>query len=152
MCECDQIFTKFQWEGLVSVGSEKLPENAGVYVIRVRKRGKPVGEVILHTENFLKKIKWPPFSGYVLNRVNRLKKIGKCPTIYIGAAPTSLQGRYKDLCGRRHTAFFPILALLMTGWKLGFGWLLTDKPEEIEKFLKRQYIQIHGALPALVKR
>lgn len=152
MCECDQIFTKFQWEGLVSISPKELPENAGVYVIRVKKRGKAVDEVISHTENFLSKTIWPPFEQYVLNRVNRLRRIRKCPVIYIGAAPTSLGGRYKDLCGRRHTAFFPILALLMTGWKLDFGWLQTDKPEEVEKSLKQQYIQIHGALPALVKR
>ena len=152
MCDCDHIFPRFRWERLVSIHQKQLPNRTGVYVIRIRKRGIPISEVISHTENLVNKIEWTAFKEYVLNRVNRVENISECPVVYIGAAPTSLRNRYKDLCGRRHTAFFPILTLLMNDWELDFGWLPTDKPREMEKSLKDQYIQIHDALPALVKR
>lgn len=151
MCKCDHIFTNSQWYDLVKA---ELTRSAGVYIIRIRKEGKPIPEAISYIKDFIEKAKWPPLRKYVLNRVDRLNKIRECPVIYIGAAPTSLQKRYRDLCGRRHTVFFPILALFLADWELDFG-IQKSKPEEareLENSLKAQYVQIHGNLPALVKK
>ena len=155
ICKCNQIFTKFQWADLASLNPKQIPKNKGVYVIRVRKRGKAVEEAISRVEAFLSETNWYPFMEHVSDRINRLKNIGSCPVIYIGAAPstkTGLRGRYVDLCGRRHTVFFPILTLLLAEWGLDFGWFETEQPKRYEERLKRLYLEIHGSLPALVKR
>lgn len=152
MCECDHIFTGFLWKDLVTLNANKLPKTTGVYAIRIGKRGEPIERVISRAYEFLGKINWPPFRNHVLSRVHRLEEIRECPIIYIGAAPTSLQGRYKDLCGRRHTAFYAIIALLFAGWKLDFGWIEDEEPLQKERHLKRQYANLHGNLPAIVRR
>lgn len=152
MCECDQIFADFRWNNLVALRMEMLPKDAGVYAVRVRERGKPVEWILSRSHALLGKISWRSFENYVLSRIRRLEKILGCPLIYIGAAPTSLRGRYKDMCGERHTAFYPILALLFAGWKLDFGWFEDEEARKREQLLKEQYLKIHGALPALVQR
>jgi hypothetical protein len=152
MCKCDPIFTEFQWKDLVTLSAQKLPKTTGVYAIRISKKGEPIKRVISNAYKLLGKIDWSQFEHHVLSRVRRLEEIRECPIIYIGAAPTSLKGRYKDLCGRRHTAFYAIIALLFAGWKLDFGWIEDEKPLQKEKRLKRQYSNIHGRLPAVVKR
>jgi len=151
MCQCDDLFGEFRSKDLESVKLGGLTKNRGVYAIRIRKRGKPISDVISFMERFSKKTKWVCFNEYVLDRTSRLENIGKCPIVYIGAAPTSLRSRYKDLCGLRHTAFYPILALLMNGWKLDYQYFETDRPEDVEKSLKDRYREVHKSLPALVK-
>jgi len=152
MCNCDELFKDFKSGDLESLRPEGLPKNRGVYAIRIRGRGKPVNDVILSMEDFCRKTEWVPFSEYVLDRTTRLKNIGECPLVYIGAAPTSLRSRYSDLCGRRHTGFYPILALLMNGWRLDYEYFETEKPKQFEKSLKDRYEKIHKSLPALVKK
>jgi len=44
------------------------------------------------------------------------------------------------------------LALLLAEWRLDFGWFETEQPKRFEEELKRLYLEIHGSLPALVKR
>lgn len=152
MCKCDRIFTGFRWQNLITLNKQKVPKTKGVYAIRINKRGEPVNRIISRASAFIGKINWPEFEKFVLNRIHRLKEIRDCPVIYIGAAPTSLQGRYDDLCGKRHTALYAVLALLFAGWKLDFGWLEGDNPREKEWQLKQQYYRIHGKLPAVVKK
>mgnify|MGYP000082392666 CR=1 FL=1 len=55
---------------------------------------------------------------------------------------------------RRHTALYPILALLTANWKLQLGYKQTTKTEakQTEEKLKQKYQQKHKILPALVKR
>jgi len=67
---------------------------------------------------------------------------------------TSIRSKYRDLAGRRHTALYPVLALLLAGWKLDYGFKTTSSREEameLERRLKEEYIKVHGRLPALVK-
>ena len=151
MCRCDKLFREFKSGDLESIKSGGLTKNRGVYAIRIRKRGKPISDVISFMESFCKKTKWICFNEYVLDRTSRLENISRCPIIYIGAPPTSLRSRYKDLCGLRHTAFYPILALLMNGWRLDYEYFETERPEDFEKSLKDRYQEIHKYLPALVK-
>ena|GEM_PF-2755994 len=82
-------------------------------------------------------------------------KFANCPILYIGSAPKSVRVRFKDLSGIRHTAFFPILALMLGGWKLQYGFLTVKsdhEAKELEKQLKSKYAEFHGSLPALVKK
>jgi hypothetical protein len=54
---------------------------------------------------------------------------------------------------RRHTAQYPVFALLSFGWEMDFGWKVTDRPKETEAFLKAEYRKRQkGRLPALVVR
>ncbi|GEM_PF-4615753 len=69
--------------------SKTNPQNKGVYVIRVRKRGKAIEEAISRLEAFLNESNWFPLMEHVSDRINRLKNIGNCPLIYIGAAPSA---------------------------------------------------------------
>lgn len=152
MCKCDHIFTDFQWKNLVTLNPQQLPSRKGVYTIRISKRGEPIERIIARAHEFLAKLNWSTFENHVLSRVHRLREITDCPLIYIGAAPTSLPSRYKDLCGKRHTAFYAIVSLLSAGWKLDFGWKEDKKPLQKEEQLKRQYSRVHGKLPAIVRR
>jgi hypothetical protein len=96
---------------------------------------------------------------FLCSRFDRLSKIGDCPTIYIGSAGTyagsknTLKGRYLELA-TRHTAKYPIWALLSSGWELQYGWMVVDEnPGTAEEALKGQYRKAHaGELPALVSR
>ncbi|MBI3615252.1 MAG: hypothetical protein HY211_01920 [Candidatus Omnitrophica bacterium] len=93
-----------------------------------------------------------------MGRVERIKRIGGCPIIYIGRAGRQNNGkhtlakRYRNFFGS-HTAMFPIWALLYSGWELEYGWLEKENPEFIEAELKQKYRNSHqGRLPALVKK
>ena len=152
MCKCDQLFSMIQWQDLTVLKKQDFPETKGVYVIRINKQGKPIEQIISQARKFVNKLNWSEFEEFFLNRIRRLERIGDCPIIYIGAAPKSIKSRYDDLCGKRHTAFYPILALLFADWKLDFGWIEDDNPLVREKWLKQQYCKIHGKLPALVER
>jgi hypothetical protein len=153
MCVCDPIFKDFEWCELATlrVRDNRL-DGKGVYALRVRERGDAVGNIISDVKKCLDKLGWLEFEDFVMSRVSRLENIQECPIIYVGAAPNTLKGRYRDLCGRRHTALFAVLALLHGGWKLEFGWLKCDNPLQKEKILKEQYRNVHGKLPALMKR
>jgi hypothetical protein len=101
---------------------------------------------------------WPKVGNKVLSRVKRLEKIDRCPTIYIGSAGTrakskhTLQGRYEDFAGR-HTAMYPLWALLYFGWELEYGWRIEAHPEIAEAQMKETFRHYHqGQLPALVQR
>lgn len=92
--------------------------------------------------------------NYVYPRLERLYRIKSCPVIYIGSTD-NIQSRYRDLAGRRHTVFFSILALLLGGWRLDYGFKTTSSKEEaqsLEEELKAKYKEIHGALPPLVEK
>ena len=152
MCHCDPVFNEFCWSDLASKKTNNITKDAGVCAIRIRQRNNSIENVILNTINLFQKSNWEPLLSHISNRMDRLRNIKKCPIIYLGAAPSGLRNRYKDLCGRRHTVFFPILALLLDDWKLDFGWHKTNEALKNEIKLKEQYYQIHRFYPALVYR
>jgi len=132
------------------------PDNKGVYVIRVKKRGKVVKGMMEEVRRAVENLKWDIVGKRILNRIDRLIRINKCPLIYIGSAGTqegnrkTLKKRYEEFSGR-HTAMFPIWALVYFGWELEFGWKKTKNPRDAEDKLKRKYKKQHGnRLPALV--
>jgi hypothetical protein len=145
------LFTRFQ--------DAEPPKRKGVYVIRIHQRGTPVGEVHDKAIALAESIGWDVAGRFLHSRLNRLSKIGDCPTIYIGSAGTyagsknTLYGRYRELA-TRHTAKYPIWALLASGWELQYGWMVIDEhPGTAEAALKERYQEAHGGrLPALVNR
>jgi len=154
-CICDNLFKAFRWYDLENIRSSKLPSKPGVYVIRVRERGNEPIKVYNGFVKLLDKLQWKEFKRYVISRLERLRRIGKCPIIYIGAAPSSIKSRYRDLSGVRHTVHYPILALLMGGWKLEYGFKIVNTKGEaknLERKLKEEYKRVHNKLPALVEK
>jgi len=153
-CKCDPVFHGFLWHELSTLRATDLPKKPGVYAIRIIEKGDDPIKVKYRLENVILKTGWNELIKYVGNRLIRVLQIRDCPVIYIGSTE-SIRSRYKELAGRRHTAFFPILALLLNGWKLDYGFktaLSENKAIQLERDLKRKYIGIHGTLPALVEK
>ncbi|MFB0546291.1 MAG: hypothetical protein ACETWB_05225 [Anaerolineae bacterium] len=152
---CNGFFPGFTFR---DIRNALPPETKGVYIIRVKQRGKPVREIVEQVEQVIQGLNWPIVGKKMLNRIKRLEKIGLCPVIYIGSAGTqrssshTLKGRYKDFAGR-HTAMYPLWALLYFGWELEYGWRGEEDPAGVEEHLKQMYKQRHeDRLPALVHR
>ena len=151
---CDNLFSDFTFQ---DIRTAIPPERKGVYVIRVKQRGEPVAEILQQVEKVIQHLDWLIVGKKMLNRTKRLERIGPCPIIYIGSAGTqqgskhTLKGRYSDFAGR-HTAMYPLWALLYFGWDLEYGWMEEENPIILEETLKNRYRQSHGRLPALVHR
>jgi len=151
---CASLFAYFTF---APIQHAQPPKSKGVYVIRVVFRGQPVVDVRSAAENAVISLHWPMVEKKVCSRLSRMNRIAHCPIIYIGSAGTgdtskhTLHGRYKDLSGR-HTAMFPVWALLYHHWKLDYGWLEASATREMEAELKKGYLALHGSLPALVQR
>ena len=152
---CSNLFPDFVFQ---DIRCAKPPEEKGVYVIRVATVGRPVDEIKVQVEQIIGVLDWPMVGNKVLGRVSRLDRIDQCSTIYIGSAGTrqqsrhTLHGRYKDFAGR-HTAMYPLWALLCFGWELEYGWRIEARPEIAEAHLKAAFKHKHqGKLPALVQR
>ena len=134
------------------------PESKGVYVIRVKGKGKPVKQVIEDAMECIRQLNWPLVGKKMSDRIERLQKVNVCSIIYIGSAGTgteskhTLFGRYEDFAGR-HTVMYPVWALLYSGWTLEYGWVQSRQPKVLEWQLKVKYKGLHdGELPALVRR
>jgi len=155
-CKCDSLFKDFKWRQINSISLNEIQPETGVYAIRCANKGLDIDQTIQKTKDFFGQAQWESLNSYVFNRLNRIKSIQDCPIIYIGSAPSikagGLKSRYKDLSGRRHTIFYPVLALLIAGWGLQWGILPTKEPKVMEKEIVREYNKIHGAYPALLKR
>lgn len=155
-CICDPLFTGFRWRDLNSFSLDEIKPETGVYAIRYNSKGLDIDQTIQKTKDFFIKAQWGSLNDYVFNRLDRLRSIVDCPILYIGSAPSidagGLKSRYKDLCGRRHTIFYPVLALLVAGWNLQWGRNKTVKPKMVEKELVDSYREIHGVYPALLRR
>jgi len=152
---CNKLFDDFMFQDLKSA---LPPKKKGVYAIRVKQAGVSVKEIYEKLYQLLQKLNWKMIEEKVLSRINRLEKINQCSIIYIGSAGThkgsknTLKGRYKEFAGR-HTAMYPIWALVYFGWKLEFGWKETENPSQLEDQLKQKYKKLHNdKLPALVER
>ncbi len=153
---CNGLFDAFEFTRFQDA---EPPKRKGVYVIRIHQRGTPAEEVREKAVGLAESIGWDVACQFLRSRLDRLSKIGDCPTIYIGSAGTyagsknTLHGRYLELA-TRHTAKFPIWALLSSGWELQYGWMIVDDhPGTAEEALKERYRKAHGGrLPALVSR
>ena len=153
---CNGLFDAFEFTRFQDA---EPPKRKGVYVIRVHQRGTPAGEVREKAVGLAGSIGWDMADRFLCSRFDRLLKIGDCPTIYIGSAGTyagsknTLHGRYRELA-TRHTAKYPVWALLSSGWELQYGWMVVDEhPGAVEEALKERYQEMHGGkLPALVSR
>ncbi|RLE67503.1 MAG: hypothetical protein DRJ43_07325 [Thermoprotei archaeon] len=156
-CACDEVFREFWWSELTRIDPRRLPREPGVYAIRVLERGRDPLYVYDEAMKWLNKTRWSALISYAGRRLRRLRRIGECPVIYIGATTGRrghIRSRYRDLAGVRHTALFPILALLLAGWRLEYGYTITKsskEAKELEKRIKDQYRSVHGRPPALVE-
>jgi len=152
---CRDLFEDFTF---LEISQSSPPNEKGVYCIRVQKRGLSTEEIEKYAATQISHLRWGMVQDYLLNRIHRIHNITDCPVIYIGSAGTNttskhtLAGRYQDL-KKRHTAQYPIWALLYFGWELQYGWKISDSPALIESQLKEKYKERHdGKLPALVSR
>jgi len=153
---CGDLFKEFVFEDLVEA---KPPREKGVYVIRIKKRSDSLPEAMIsEAKQLITKVGWKMLEKKMVSRIERLRRISQCPTIYIGGAGTqpgsrnTLKGRYTEFSGR-HTAMYPIWILLYFGWKLQFGWKKTKQPANEEVECKKKYRKTHqGRLPALVEQ
>jgi hypothetical protein len=152
---CSDLFAGFTFQ---NIRTASPPNRKGVYVIRVRRRGQSPDDVLQQAAYAVDRLNWPLVGRKMSNRTRRLREITECPVIYIGSAGTratsrhTLKGRYADFAGR-HTAMYPLWALLYCGWDLEYGWKEQEDPAALEASLKQAYKQRHrDALPALVSR
>ena len=152
---CKNLFTAFCFRDLRFA---EPPDMKGVYVIRVRQEGLPVDSVLSGVRHVVKSLNWPAVGEKIMDRTQRIMMIDDCPIIYIGSAGTNpkskqtLQGRYNDFAGR-HTAMFPLWALVYHHWDLKYGYRAVGDSGASEANLKSRYREIHGGrLPALVYR
>ena len=151
---CKDINDGFEFTDIRNV---QPPQKKGIYLIRIKERGKDVRKIMRSASQIVKKLKWERVEKQINERIERLGKINECQVIYIGAAgirkenKSNLKKRYENF-SKLHTIMFPIWALVYFGWKLEFGWKETNKPEEAEEDLKQRYRDYHNnKLPALVK-
>lgn len=151
---CVGLYDKFKFEDLRGASP---PKEKGVYVIRVKNKGCPATEIVEAVKPIVEDLKWGMLEKHILDRINRLENINQCPIIYIGSAGTrkdsknTLKNRYEEFSGR-HTAMYPIWALLYFNWDLEFGWKEESNPKDAECQLKQEYKKRHkDKLPALVK-
>ena len=152
-CKCDHLFKGFHWHELPTLKASQLPKKPGVYTIRVIERGEDLINTKLKLEEIVLQTEWSELTRYVTRRLTRISHIRDCPLIYIGSTD-NIKSRFMDLAGRRHTAFFPVLALLLSKWKLDYGFKTVSsrkEAEQLEEKLKKEYQKIHGFLPALVE-
>jgi hypothetical protein len=153
---CGNLFHEFVFEDLTNA---KPPKRKGVYVVRVKSRTTEAPEAIVgKARKLVSSLRWELVEDYVMSRIGRLVRIGSCSVIYIGSAGTqrgsknTLKHRHAELSSR-HTAMYPIWALLCAGWKLEYGWKICENPSFEEKRVKERYGNLHqGKTPALVEK
>jgi hypothetical protein len=127
------IFTDFTFEDITKA---KPPEKKGVYVIKITKRGLPPDKIIRQLTTPIAGLHWGMVEDYIMNRIARVTNITGCPVIYPGSAGTNPNsrhtpaGQYRDLASR-HTAQYPLWALLYSGWELEYGWKMSDEPKAL---------------------
>jgi hypothetical protein len=158
-CFCDGIFQGFAWKELSEVRSEELPKSPGVYVLRLVDEGDVDGAIDF-LRDIVDRVGWSELRGFVSARLKRLERLkGRlesrgCPVIYIGSSK-SLANRCAELAGRRHTALLPVMALLVSGATIGFGFRAmanVGEAKDLERELKKRYGEVHDVMPPLVER
>jgi hypothetical protein len=149
---CAGLVSDFRFFELAADDPPQLPpKEDGVYGIRVVRRGNPVSDVIETVTSLLAPIPWGRLRSSINGQISRLSAIGNCNLLYLGMG-RELYSRWDQLTWS-HPAMIPLIALLCHGWQCEFGWLVCDKPAEMEHELKRIYkLTHHTRLPALMRR
>lgn len=98
-------------------------------MIRVIKRGESLIKVKLRLDEIILQAGWDELSRHVASRLVRIFRIKDCPLIYLGSTD-NIKLRFKDLAGRRHTVFFPILTLMLSKWRLDYGFKMVSSKKE----------------------
>jgi len=81
---CSTLFNDFKFEELTNADP---PNEKGVYVIKVKGKSEvPPNVMIEEMKLFTSKIGWDLVEKFVMDRLKRLKNIGKCPIICVGSA------------------------------------------------------------------
>jgi hypothetical protein len=137
-CAMD-LFEDFTFD---NIRTAKPPAEKGVYAIRIKSRGTDPEAILAALPAHIERLNREVAGDYRADRIGRIWKIdARCPIIYIGSAGTgktsrhTLAGRYKALTCR-HTAQYPVRALLNFGWELEFGWKVSDTLKELEAACK----------------
>ena len=157
MCECDYLFKIFNFYDITQLDKNYIPGERGIYAIKIKEEGRNIDEIMNQIDIILKKLNWNIVANHIGNRIQRLKNIDpkECPIIYVGSAGSKGQGKNTlrsrlDEFKNRHTIMYPIWTMIYFGWKLEYGWHISDEPLDEEKDFKQSYEKIHGSLPALV--
>ena len=161
MCICDGLFEGFKWTSLTGLNCDSLPEAPGVYVLRLVNMGElNIDGAIEFLRNLCDKAKWREIKNFASSRIKRLERLKKrlesseCPVLYIGST-RNLRNRCRDLAGKRHTVFLALLALLVAGTEIDYGYKIVTSEREasdIEYELKGKYRGLHGTYPPLVEK
>jgi len=128
------LFTDFTFEDITKANP---PQEKGVYVIKIKKRGLPPDEIISQLTTPIAGLRWEMVQAYLTSRIAPITTITECPVIYPGSAGTgkksrhTLAGQYRDPASR-HMAPYPLRALLYSGWELEYWWKVSDEPKELE--------------------
>jgi len=124
--------------------------------LRLVNKGKlNVDEAIEFLRDLCGRARWREVEAFVSSRIERLERLksSKCPVLHIGSTG-NLRGRCRDLAGKRHTVFLALLALLITGAEIDYGYKTTpllSEAESLERELKERYRRLHGTNPPLVE-
>ncbi len=163
-CICDYLFKHFRWVNLATVSDKDLPNEPGVYVLRLVYSDNDVDEVrrgVLRSYSIgieiLRRAKWARLSRYWGPRIERIRRIdpSQCPVLYIGCSGKgsgTIRTRFRDLAGLRHTIFPCIFVLRLADIDIAFGFITFSngaKAFEQEKRILREYRGLHGRLPPL---
>jgi len=94
------LFTDFTFEDITKANP---PQEKGVYVIKIKKRGLPPDEIISQLTTPITGLRWEMVQAYLTSRIAPITTITECPVIYPGSAGRghtsrhTLAGRYKIL-------------------------------------------------------
>jgi len=80
------LFTDFTLEDITKA---TLPEEKGVYIIKITKRGMPPDEIIRQLTTRIAGLRWEMVEAYLTSRIARIPNITKCPVISPGSAGTN---------------------------------------------------------------
>jgi hypothetical protein len=115
------LFTDFTFEDITKANP---PQEKGVYVIKIKKRGLPPDKIISQLTTPIAGLRWGMVQACLTSRIARINTITGCPVIDPGSAGTNktsrhtLAGRYRDPASR-HTAQYPLFCPAV--FRLGTG-------------------------------
>ena len=142
---------------MTDLNCNSLPEAPGIYVLRLVNMDKlNIDEAIEFLRNLCDKARWREITVFASSRIKRLGRLksSKCPVLYIGST-SNLRSRCRDLAGKRHTVFLALLALLVAGAEIDYGYkIMTSRREasDLEQELKEKYRRLHSTYPPLVEK
>jgi len=128
-----------------------------VYILRLVNMDKlNIDRAIEFLNNLCNEARWREIKNFASSRIKRLERLrsSKCPVLYIGST-RNLRNRCRDLAGKRHTVFLALLALLVAGAEIDYGYKIVTSEREasdLEQELKEKYRRLHSTYPPLVEK